>query len=773
MAYTNAIFYMDYALPGVDTARATLSGVVFSNPGGTTVRGHYVAHGLVTGACIQVSATTNGNGVYKITYYDADNFDLDATLWANFNGADVTGDVVPFGGQSWADAWKTLTAGATAQRIAPGDIIRMAQSPIPVTLGNATWTDKSKTVTLAQAKTLDICLCENSNWTGANDGTGAVVGVATDGKQGSYCQQVTMDSATQANKLQAYWATGDLTLADYQRISFWFKNSAAVADATTWTITLCSDTAGATAVDTFVIQPIASINVWVPLTIARTGGGNLGGGGLIKSIALNSGATAPTNSCNVLMDNFMACATDGLNLQSLISKNSALQGGTESWYGIQSISGVTVLLDNGAATKASAGRGYSTAGTTPQTVETFRRETIKTILGTAAATVVQQIMDVGTSGNNIQFQGGYDVSNTQQTGETFFDGSNGYGYGIYFTTKNYLTLNHLGCFRYNYGLYGAGGSAYVTITSLFAANNGDGLITATNAYWIITAINANNNITSGITLSGNDSQVATINDASNNLQRGLSSTERNLVIGQIGNASNNGATGLYIDGGAQGIYRIGKCAAVNNNVQYAVVLAGTSFTTIRSLSTTGNGTAAIYAVSPRTYLENANLTEGTEIAGLTAGANGLVFSTNHDAGTNHWLFTDGGTINSAATDRAGGTGLMWKFIPGTTRTSWYPLKLSIAKVACVASKAVTVKAYMKKDHATNVFGQLVLSGGQLGMAVADVTADASSADTNWHEITLADFTPVIAGVVEIEAWAWYVAGASNVYVSDMTITQAD
>ena len=131
--------------------------------------------------------------------------------------------------------WKTITLGATAARIAPGDIIRIAKSPAPVSIGNGTWTSLSKTVTLATSQNLTISLCENQ-WTGANDGTGSLVAVATDAKQGSNCTKVLMDSATQANKLQAYWATGTIakeTIDDYQKISFWFKNSAAVADATT------------------------------------------------------------------------------------------------------------------------------------------------------------------------------------------------------------------------------------------------------------------------------------------------------------------------------------------------------------------------------------------------------------------------------------------------------------------------------------------------------------------------------------------------------------
>ena len=71
------------------------------------------------------------------------------------NGADAND------GSTWALAWKTITSGATAARIAPGDIIRIAKSPAPASLGTTgIWTDLSKTVTLGAAQTATVNLCE-------------------------------------------------------------------------------------------------------------------------------------------------------------------------------------------------------------------------------------------------------------------------------------------------------------------------------------------------------------------------------------------------------------------------------------------------------------------------------------------------------------------------------------------------------------------------------------------------------------------------------------
>ena len=601
-------------------------------------------------------------------------------------------------GSTWALAWKTITSGATAARIAPGDVIRIAKSPAPVSLGTTgAWTNLSKTVTLGAAQTLNIDLVE-ANWTAiaGGDTTPTLVGVATDAKQGSNCVRLTLDSSPQANVGQAYFPTGLLNLSAYQKISFWIKNSAAIL-ATHWTVRLCSDTAGAVTVDTFVIPAIPSTGRWLPWTIARNGGGNLGAS--IQSIAIYTDSVAPAASSNILIDNFIACTTDGLNLQSLISKNSLEQGGTEGWYGIQSINGVTVLLDNDTNTQANAGRGYS--GTT-ETVTTYKRETIKTALASASNTEVQQVMDSGSlAAGNIQFQGGWNTATTVQEGETFFDGLNGFGFGLYLYTKTYTTLHYLNVYRYNRGVVYSSGN-----------NN-----------TISTLSNANNNADTGIYYSGNNNTISTLSNA-------------------------------------------------NNNAYYGVFYSGSNNST-RTLSTSGNGIAGIATDTGRNYIFNALIAEATEVAGYSSFVNARIFSNKHDqTADNHWIFTDGGTINSQATVRHTASGIAWKLaITSANRASNYPLDFSIAKVAVAANALVTVKVWVYKDSAAGVAAKLVCRGKQIAGVDSDVVATAADVLQTWEELTIT-FTPTEAGVVEIEGWGIYVSASSNVYFDDMTITQA-
>jgi len=151
MSYTNAIFYLDYTTTGNgDAARVDLVPSAYANNGVGLVRvtvGGLGATPIVTDAVVTIAGTTGSVyvGDWKVTVIDANNIDLQGSTYTS-NPA-TKGTCVPFGGANWADAWKTITAGATAARVAPGDVVRIAKSPVPTAVGNATWTSLNKTVT--------------------------------------------------------------------------------------------------------------------------------------------------------------------------------------------------------------------------------------------------------------------------------------------------------------------------------------------------------------------------------------------------------------------------------------------------------------------------------------------------------------------------------------------------------------------------------------------------------------------------------------------------
>ena len=571
-----------------------------------------------------------------------------------------TGLTVRVGG-----ALRTIT-GARAEMLVPGDMVRIAKSPPPYSIGNATWTNLSRAVTLAAAQTTTVELCESA-WTAEANVTSTA---SSTRKEGSLSASLAIAAAFTTGKV-AHRSFAALDLSGRQCLSFWIRNNAAIAAGNVLRVCLCSDTTGDAIVDTFFVPAIPSVNRWLPLTIARNGGGNLGAS--IQSIAVY--ADVDPGTVTLLLDNFIACSSDGLNLQSLISKNSAEQGGAETWYGIKSIVGTAIQLD--ADTNSASGEGTGYFGAT-ETVETYRRETVKTSLAASSSATVQEVMASGTLGNLIEYQGGWNTSTNTQDGGTMLDGLSGFGQGIRLSSKSYTMLNWLcGC-RYNDSIYYTGSNNNI-ITTLTAANN-------------------------------------------------------------------NASFGVYY------------VTSSNNNK-------------ILSASTAGNGSGGIYNDGSINYLANALIAEATEVAGFTAFANSRLFSTKHDQTVdNHWIFTDGGTINSQTAVRQSASGIAWRLAPtSTNRQASYPLDLSVAQVACAANKLVTVKAWLRRSN-TALTMALVCRGGQLAGVPNNVIATMTAAADTWQEVTIT-FTPTEAGVVNIEVWAY--GGTTHAgFVDDLTITQA-
>src|SRR5437868_79312 len=227
-------------------------------------------------------------------------------------------------GTSFATRWQTFTSGATAASIAPGDTIRVIASPDPTSLGqNATWTDGSRTVTLTSAVTATITDA-TAAWTAVAN---ASSGTNTWRKLGATSSVLTVAAAFTTG-LALYTTTGTLNLSGYQQITFWIMQTAGTLAAADGEISLklCSDTAGATAVNTFNIPRIKALNIWHAYTIDLAT--NLGSA--IQSIAfyVNTDRGAQTFFVNNIQAVKAAASADSLSLTSLISKNS----GTEGWF---------------------------------------------------------------------------------------------------------------------------------------------------------------------------------------------------------------------------------------------------------------------------------------------------------------------------------------------------------------------------------------------------------------------------------------------------------
>jgi hypothetical protein len=739
MAYTAGVFYIDL-VSGSDAARTALTGCIASNPSGTITRINKTAHGLVTGAVVDLTLFSAWlNGAWKITKVDNDNFDLDTAVWQTT--ADTNGTVTPRGGSSWSDAWRTMTTGASATRVQSGDEVRVSKTDDPVSIGSATWTDASKTVTLATAQTLTIDNCETA-WTAANSAT---VATSTTRKQGSNSVRVIRSASVTTNTLYAYKALGStVDFSAYDAITLWIQAySSSSILANNWVISLCSDTAGATVVDSFAVPASATTAQWYPVTLTRTGGGALGSS--IQSIALYSGSVAPLTTCGIGFDNISACDADGLNLRTLISKDSsATFSMSEGWWGIQSIDNTSILLDNQPNTSATDGRGYSG---TSATATTYARKTYNQGPIASDTTIVNEAR------TGVSYSGGWDTSTSTKNGLTVLEGLNGFGHA--FRCAQRSSVSDFWVCRFNIGI--AINQELVNIQNVGSSNLGFSVHNATGGSSTSTANNAK--LTNVFCHSF--SSVLFQSTGSPEYWELLSCKFlSHTTFGTINFPSN---------------CKLFNCVFANNASTAELLIQFSNEKNVLNVincSFFGTGaTAYIQSNSKYLRMKNNLIATTTEFFATPAYYNARIFSQQHDQTAYDYIWTDGGTMNTEATDRSGQTGNMWRLVlTNSTRTSAYPLDLPVGQFAVAANSLVTISAWMKKSHATNCNGRLRVRAYQIAGVTSDVTATLAD-NTNWQELTLT-FTPTEAGVFEVEALAEYVAANANVYIDTISVSQA-
>lgn len=746
-----------------------------------------------------------------------------ATYYLDFEGGNDANN-----GTTFANRWKTLTSGATAARIAPGDEIRIMGSPEPTSLGqNGVWTSSAlqavKTMTGAtNATPISVTLAShgwstgdtvvitgatgntaaNGTWeitvTGTNtftldgsSGNGTFVGTSsvrlrnntrvmlttavtqniastgpgraawtataggniTTSLSNTTKEHVNSDSIAIAagftTGLAAYWTLpSTLDLSGYQQVSFWIQQTAGtVGAAGAVDLRLCSDTAGATAVNTINIPNLVVTGRWMPVTVDL--GTNLGNS--IRSIALY--VNTDNGAQTFLLSNIIACkassAADSLTLTSLIGKNTT----GETFWGIQSINGKRVMLDadtNATPTSTSL-RGYYG---TSETVTTWKRETIKLGPAASSTTIIQSTQDGGSAGSQITFSGGWNRTDmSTQSLETWLDGLNGLGIAVE-CNQSFLTLTSL---------------AFVRFTSGFRFNNVD-----TNYGNVFSFVAGNNNSANAIRFIGKGSSVtvgAAVANGSYGFSNSVQSTTNTYTIS---NASSNAFGGLDLAGVFVGD-RI-TCTAYNNSgsgIDFsasAVMDIGSSAFMTCVTQDNASGGVNINTRPCVIRAKNCLINESTEI--VAGGTYGTSFASHdHDQVTgNHKIFMDGALISAATDQRKTASGISWKIQPTTTtnRGSYRPVVLPLAKVACAANSLVTIKAWMRRDN-SGLTMRLVCKGGQIAGVANDVIASVTTTNA-WEEETIT-FTPTEVGVVEITAEAWGGTTFSG-WVDDMTISQA-
>jgi hypothetical protein len=639
-------------------------------------------------------------------------------------------------------------------------------------VGGATGTTRLATscvVKLASEVTKNI-VSHGNRGTGRTAWTASTNVTATldtaDFKEGDCADSIAV-GASFTTGLAAYKAIGSaLDLSGYQQLSFWIKQTVGTIGASgALSIKLCSDTAGATAVNTFNIENLTALNRWVPITIDLAT--NLGSSIQSVGFYVNTDNAAQT----FLISNIIAvksyASADSLSLWSLIGKNTS----GEPWYPIQSINGTRIMLDcdnNTIPNSASANRGYY--GTT-ETVTTYKLETIKTLLQATQTAVPQNIWEGGVSvAYPITINGGWDRTNmtSQSLSSTFFDARTGFGYGLNGSNRSFLNISKLSFVRCFVGYY-----ANVTIFSTFNFDHIVGNATTGAGFPSI-----NKSTISGGIFSANNTRSLQIQGVGNTISGVKTISGSNFGI-SLEDASNNKIYDCVNYNLGQGML----CLRGVNNFGQNIISSGCNYGINSSNGAGGNifkncifGDSITTDAAPNSHSEtvfiNTIFNSATEFAGVNSYADLKAYSQNHDNIPGyHYIYNEFGWINSTTSVRYANSGIAWQFNLNTnprTLVNKYPMYMPVGTVAVSANSLVTIKAWFRRSDPTMTIG-LKIRGGQIVGVSNDVSSYMTAAIDTWQQISLS-FTPTEDGVVEIIAEC-YGASAMTGYMDDITITQ--
>lgn len=691
------------------------------------------AHGLVPGDYVSIvghTVNTNANGIWKVgTTPTSTTFEI-----LQLDGSNTTGNGVGSGS------------------------------------GNVTKIN-NLIVKTASPLVQNIALCgglgQKPSWTAS-----ANVSVTTNStvyKEGYGSARLDIAAAFTTGKAAYYTLPSTLDLSAYQQVSFWVQlGSGTVGAAGQTYIALCSDTTGDTVVHQCPVPELGAGPVWVPVTVDF--GTNLNSA--IRSVAFY--VATDIGGQGFYLNNIIACkaasAADSITLQSLVSKSDGT--GDEAWYPIQSINYDVIMLanTNSQLSTSTSLRGYTG---TSETVTTYKRETIKTTPAPAGTSQVSIINDSGTAVSPITFSGGWNRTDmSTQTGRTWLDGLNGYGYGVVISAKDYIQLDKIDTCRYTSGIY---------LTSASRCNISSTYATATNTgvYSIITtnvsfgSVWANNNEVGLILNSSSGATVTAVNNASNNQSYGVdfqASGNCNIVSAL---ASNCGTTSTLA--GARftnsSFCSIGYLVAVNAAASSGITCTASSMVSVNGGYTSGNARGVTVQTGGQLFLNNFTINESNEVVPSTTAAS-FVYSNRHDdTDNNSWVWFGGlGTINQQTSVVDSPATTSWLMRPtNEVASTTNPIRLKLGTVVCGANSLVTVTARMRRDN-TGLTMRLCCPGGQISGVSSDVTSDMTAAANTWETVTIT-FTPTKPGGVDIYAYAFGGTTYSG-YVCNLTASQA-
>lgn len=648
-------------------------------------------------------------------------------------------------GSTFALRFKTFANGATGARVAAGDTVRIIASPDPNSLGSATWTNASDTVTLATARTLTVENCEAA-WTASANVTCTTQ--TAERKQGSFLARSAVASGFTTGKISYRTLPATLDLSGYQQISLWVKCSTNVA-AGGLELRLCTDATGDTVAHTVPIPNSTATGTQTVWQVVLKDFGTAMSA-TINSLSLYANSDPGTNSID--LDNIIACkaASDAnvLTHLSLIGKNTV---GEPEWYPLLSIDGVTIKLGaHNLVAVDSLPRPYN--GTT-ESVTTYARQPLVNVDATSASNRGASV--AGSIGSPVTYSGGWNRTDmSTQTGETWISGSHNSGYCFEATVSSWgmdkIGFSHAVTAGANIttgsyqaptlvGIVGCGKPLNISAVRGATLNVGNVMQNGDALGW--TTVNVYNTRLIARRVSG----VA--------LSNGMNvSCAGGPIVCDVDKIDNHGVYGFSSVSGSSGDIIL-RNTVFANNVSGSISPNNSGYGSLRIL----NGTLPALPTMSNTTLFTMYLHK---------------YNGNAD---DHRILSPTSTIQSDATVRHAASGVAWKVTNLSNAAEPFvnelmPRELPLSRFAVASGALVTCKAWVRRDNTGMTIG-IKVKGGFIAGVASDVTAAITAAADTWEEISLT-FTPTEAGVVELLGYAYATATTYSGWWDDVTITQA-
>ncbi len=540
-------------------------------------------HDLSSGDQVELSQFTAWlNTIWTVTVLDDYSYILNGATWlAASDATGIMSYVTPTNhdGSTWALAKRDCNL----LSLVAGDTVKIAKSPAPISIGNAAWEYQSKTVVLsvAQNKTIEPC---TTLWTLGSSGNS--VALQSD-KSAAIRIQTKPIASIASNTIIGYKTLpSTLNLSAYQGITFWF-NAATQIPADMLRVRLCSDNVGTVIVDEFIVTSTLYSNAgYCPYTLWKVGGGNLGSN--INSIAVCVGThySSAIASKYMIWGKFSACKTNGLHLNTLITKNGNDRGGTEACYGIMDITEEVITLETGVITNlTSYHRGYS--GVT-ETVETYIRIPFGVYKQMTPQGFITTLVS-GTATDKVTYIGGYNTVSDIVDGETYIDGETyttvQYGVKINHKYNEIYNISVARCTKGYWLAYSTSDGAFAVISFQDACSNESAIYVACRQAEI-------KNITNLCMNGGKQEQQTGITAGAIVVQNSMYNNK--LYIHDIGNIDGN-AAGIFMCIDVE-FYNIGSM--INNYHTIRMYNPATSVNGIRTLKIHDIGIIKDYSITP-------------------------------------------------------------------------------------------------------------------------------------------------------------------------------